>query len=266
MTVKSQGALFPQPRGEQETLSPARRRAGPDRPARRAAALRGGHLLPGARRTRRLDPAGPARAVGRGARRVPARRRWGRGSDTWSACSGPSRTRAGRTARTRSTSTRSRKATPTKADLPEINTPQSLGRMWASSMGLSFAVPPTWTSWLSPPSGGSTSKADPTRRPHPRSWARAPVAFQTRGPARRPPLIRVPLTAADPDEPGVYLAVEVGRATAAASSRSPWSTPSRNRQRDRHRLAVPDPAHRHRARRRRRVFLPIDDPLDEPSR
>ncbi|HZM84909.1 MAG TPA: hypothetical protein VFC19_55005, partial [Candidatus Limnocylindrales bacterium] len=28
-----------------------------------------------------------------------------------------------------------------EADLPEVLTPQSLGKMWASSMGLSFAVP-----------------------------------------------------------------------------------------------------------------------------
>ncbi len=29
----------------------------------------------------------------------------------------------------------------TEAELPEVVTPQSLGKMWASSMGLSFAVP-----------------------------------------------------------------------------------------------------------------------------
>jgi len=49
-------------------------------------------------------------------------------------------------------------------DLPEVLTPQNLGRIWASSMGLSFAVDADIDALPSPSSGGSTRNRRPRTR------------------------------------------------------------------------------------------------------
>lgn len=66
------------------------------------------------------------------------------------------------------------------AELPELLTPQVAGRIWASSMGLSFVVPASIgeinivTSWGSYTQSESLSdSARPTRR-----WARRPVSYE----------------------------------------------------------------------------------------
>ena len=100
---------------------------------------------------------------------------------------------------------------PTEADLPEVVTPQSLGKMWASSMGLSFAVPSgvdliavtaSWGSY------GKTESEDDEGRTR-RVWAREPMSYQREIRLDGDRTYRVPLTAADADHPGVLLAVDV---------------------------------------------------------
>jgi hypothetical protein len=155
----------------------------------------------------------------------------------------------------------------TEADLPEVVTPQSLGKMWASSMGLSFAVPDDvdvlsvtaeWGRY-----GKHESEDEEGRK---RSvWAREPVPYRKDVRLDERPSYRIPLTAADPDEAGVLLAVDVrprpGRRVVHLALVNAQVEPATNA--DIAWLFQPaltvtalDGA--------AAVFLPIDDPLDDP--
>ncbi|APU22203.1 DISARM system helicase DrmA [Actinoalloteichus sp. GBA129-24] len=149
-------------------------------------------------------------------------------------------------------------------ELPEVSTPQNLGRIWASSMGLSFAVPLDVDVLAVTASWGAYRPAeveaeDGRKR---RAW--------TREPARHQPEIRLDggrttrLVLAGTPEAGVLLAVDV-------------------RERAGHRIveltlinAQPEPASQRdtawlfqtalevtAADGAAEVFLPIDDPLDD---
>ncbi|WP_144118320.1 DISARM system helicase DrmA [Catellatospora sichuanensis] len=99
----------------------------------------------------------------------------------------------------------------TDADLPEIITPQNLGRMWASSMGMSFAVPvdvdvlsvkALWGRYDKRESGDDDGKKRSV-------WVREPVAYAREVRLDGEPSDRIPLTADHPDQPGVLLGIEV---------------------------------------------------------
>src|SRR5690606_10883821 len=156
---------------------------------------------------------------------------------------------------------------PVEGDLPEINTPQSLGRMWASSMGLSFAVPHDVDVLTVTAEWGQYSKVPiPTDDGRTRSvWRRAPVSFQKDIRLADHPSFRVPLTADTPDEPGVHLAVEVrprdGRrvveiALVNAQEEPQTATDTAWLFQTRLTVTALDGA--------AAIFLPIDDPLDGP--
>src|SRR6266702_5051395 len=96
-------------------------------------------------------------------------------------------------------------------ELPDLLTMQNAGRMWASSMGLSFVVAPgadelsvsaLWGRY------GKSEVLDEAGNPR-RIWSREPVALtrlvRLDGAASQ----RIPLTGTNPRLPGVYLAVEV---------------------------------------------------------
>ena len=96
-------------------------------------------------------------------------------------------------------------------ELPDLLTMQNAGRMWASSMGLSFVVAPgvdelsVTASWGRYGKSEVLDEAGNARR----IWSREPVAFtkpvRLDGGASQ----RIPLTGTDLQSPGVYLAVEV---------------------------------------------------------
>ena len=98
-----------------------------------------------------------------------------------------------------------------RGELPDILTPQNLGRIWASSMGLSFCagadtdvvvVTVSWGRYFK-----HESEDDEGRK---RSvWAREPMEFEREVRLDGERDFRVPLTAADPSDPGVSLAVAV---------------------------------------------------------
>jgi hypothetical protein len=97
------------------------------------------------------------------------------------------------------------------AELPELLTMQNAGRMWASSMGLSFVAPSGVDEVSVTASWGRYAKSevlDDAGNPR-RVWSREPVSFT--GPVRLDGGVsqRVPLTAPDIGLPGVYLAAEV---------------------------------------------------------
>jgi len=99
----------------------------------------------------------------------------------------------------------------TEAELPEVLTPQSLGKMWASSMGLMFAVPSDVDALAVTARWGrydrrETEDADGRKRS---VWAREPVSYPTEVRLDGERSYRIPLTVTDPDAPGVHLAVEV---------------------------------------------------------
>jgi hypothetical protein len=99
----------------------------------------------------------------------------------------------------------------TEADLPEIITPQALGKLWASSMGLIFAVSSTVdvvavrAEWGSYGLHEITTEEGKTRR----VWFRTPVAHEKEVRLDGPATQRISLTGADPEAPGVNLAVDV---------------------------------------------------------
>jgi hypothetical protein len=99
----------------------------------------------------------------------------------------------------------------TSAELPEILTPQSLGRMWASSMGLSFRVGRDIDVLSAVVEWGQYSKREITNDDgNARSaWIREPVQFEQEIRLDSDPDRKIPLTADDPDVPCVYLAVTV---------------------------------------------------------
>ncbi|HZO66586.1 MAG TPA: DISARM system helicase DrmA [Kribbellaceae bacterium] len=99
----------------------------------------------------------------------------------------------------------------TEADLPEVLTPQSLGRMWASSMGLSFAVPADVDALSVTAHWGRYSKRESQDDAAKKRivWSREPMSYDSEVRMDGEPSYRIPLTATDPDEPGVLLAVDV---------------------------------------------------------
>jgi len=153
-----------------------------------------------------------------------------------------------------------------EADLPEVLTPQSLGKMWASSMGLSFAVPAD-VDVLSVTAGwgryGRRESQDEAGRKR-TVWFREPVSHhhEVRLDGKRS--YRLPLTGKDPDEPGVLLAVDVrprdGRRVVQLALVNAQSEPPTNAdtawlfQSGLSVTALDGAA---------ALFLPIDDPLDD---
>ncbi len=98
-----------------------------------------------------------------------------------------------------------------EAELPDVLTPQSLGRIWASSMGLSFAVPgdvdvlaviAAWGQYTKQ----EFSEEDGRKR---RAWTREPVSHEREIRLDGEESYRIPLTGADENAPGVLLAVAV---------------------------------------------------------
>lgn len=154
----------------------------------------------------------------------------------------------------------------TEPDLPEVLTPQTLGKMWASSMGLSFAVPQDLDVLLVTAAWGRYAKQETEdeqggkRGP----WAREPVSYTKQVRLDGPPSYKLPLTAATADEPGVLLAVDVrprdGRRVVQLALVNAQAEPRSNKDTAwlfQCGLAVSaldgDAA----------VFLPIDDPADD---
>lgn len=97
------------------------------------------------------------------------------------------------------------------ADLPEVLTPQNLGRLWASSMGLSccvgretdiVTVTAEWGAY------GKRDTDDDEGNKH-TVWAREPISHTLEITLTNEPDIRIPLTAASVDGPGVQLAASI---------------------------------------------------------
>jgi hypothetical protein len=98
-----------------------------------------------------------------------------------------------------------------EADLPEIVSPQKLGRMWASSMGLSFVVPGD-VDVLAVRAGWGrydVHEAEDEKGRKARVWYREPVSFNREVRLDEDDSYRIPLTAGDLNTPGVQLAVDV---------------------------------------------------------
>lgn len=96
-------------------------------------------------------------------------------------------------------------------ELPEVVTPQALGRLWASSMGLSFRVAADTDVIAATASWGEytpqkTKDEEGRKRT---AWTRAPREHSVEVRLDGAPDQRVPLTGTTADEPGVYLAVAV---------------------------------------------------------
>lgn len=97
------------------------------------------------------------------------------------------------------------------AELPEILTPQNLGRIWASSMGLRFAVPTDVEAVVVSASWGryvrqATENEDGKKRT---IWVREPVDYEVEVRLDGAPTTTYPLPAdADPKAPGVRLVAE----------------------------------------------------------
>jgi hypothetical protein len=94
---------------------------------------------------------------------------------------------------------------------PDKVTPQNLGHMWASSMGLSFAVPAgtdrihvraTWGQY------GKSSVLEDKGKPR-SAWTREPQEFEREIPLDDKPDDRIGLTDPNPDSSCVYLSVNV---------------------------------------------------------
>ncbi|GGM27851.1 DISARM system helicase DrmA [Dactylosporangium sucinum] len=98
-----------------------------------------------------------------------------------------------------------------EAELPEVLTPQSLGKLWASSMGLSFAVPNDVDALRVTATWGRYGKkeAEDENGKKRSVWAREPVSYSKEIRLDGDPSARLSLTGADPDAPGVLLAVDV---------------------------------------------------------
>lgn len=98
----------------------------------------------------------------------------------------------------------------TDGELPDLLTLQKAGRMWASSMGLSFVVASGMDELSVTASWGRYTKSeslDEAGNPR-RVWSREP--FERQVPVRLDAVSqRIPLVGTDPRLPGVYLAVEV---------------------------------------------------------
>ena len=152
---------------------------------------------------------------------------------------------------------------------PEVLTPQMLGKMWASSMGLSFAVPADVDALTVTAAWGQYRPVEVTdehEKKH-RVWAREPVSYDREVRLDREPSYRIPLTVTDPDAPGVHLAVDVrprdDRRVVQVVLVNTKAEPQNNAETAwlfQCGLTV-TALDGHRA-----VFLPIDDPLDDVRR
>jgi hypothetical protein len=96
-------------------------------------------------------------------------------------------------------------------ELPEIVSPQKLGRMWASSMGLSFAVPGDVDVLTVEANWGQYDlrETEDDKGRMSRVWYREPVSFAREIRLDEDDTYRIPLTAPDIASPGVQLAVDV---------------------------------------------------------
>jgi hypothetical protein len=96
-------------------------------------------------------------------------------------------------------------------DLPEVQTPQNVGRIWASSMGLSFHVGPDIDAVNVRASWGRYAKTEAEDEDGIKRfrWSREPVEYDREVRLDGKPSYRIPLTAKTSDEPGVHLAVTV---------------------------------------------------------
>ncbi|WP_182882078.1 DISARM system helicase DrmA [Microbispora sp. H10949] len=152
-----------------------------------------------------------------------------------------------------------------EAELPDVLTSQNLGRLWASSMGLSFAVPADVDVIAVTASWGRYSKTEIERDDgkKARTWSREPVTYDKEVRLDRESTCRIPLTGATVDDPGVLLAVAVrprhGRRVVELSLINTQREPNSNK----------DAAWLFQTELRVRaldgdaaIFLPIDDPLD----
>ncbi|MEV4621206.1 DISARM system helicase DrmA [Asanoa sp. NPDC049573] len=99
-----------------------------------------------------------------------------------------------------------------EAELPEVVTPQNLGKMWASSMGLSFSVADdtdvlaVTAEWGRYDLRESEEDDNGKRR---RVWYREPVSYKKEVRLDGRTSYRVPLSVPEEDDPGVHLSVEV---------------------------------------------------------
>ncbi|MEU6788800.1 DISARM system helicase DrmA [Nonomuraea angiospora] len=152
------------------------------------------------------------------------------------------------------------------AELSDKLTPQNLGRIWASSMGLSFAVPADVDAVSVTVSWGRYAKTEIELEDGKKvsTWARQPISVDKEIRLEGEPTYHVPLTGG---EQGVYLAVAVrsqpnDRRVVELTLVNAQPEPESN----------PDTAWLFQAELRVRVldgdaaiFLPIDDPLDGDS-
>src|SRR5690606_35364499 len=153
-----------------------------------------------------------------------------------------------------------------EAELPEVITPQNLGKMWAASMGLSFAVPTSVAALAVTASWGRYLRRE-TKEESGRTrsvWTRQPVSYPIEVRLDGAESYQIPLTMADPGEPGVLLAVEVrpreGRRVVQLALVNTQLEPETNSDtawlfQCGLTVTAPDGA--------AAVFLPIDDPADD---
>ncbi|MEU8242245.1 DISARM system helicase DrmA [Actinoplanes missouriensis] len=98
-----------------------------------------------------------------------------------------------------------------EGELPEIVTPQNLGKMWASSMGLSFAVPGD-VDVLTVKAGWGRydiREGEDEKGKKQRIWYREPASFTKEVRLDGDDSYLIPLNAEHADMPGVHLAVEI---------------------------------------------------------
>ncbi|MET7373443.1 DISARM system helicase DrmA [Micromonospora arida] len=153
----------------------------------------------------------------------------------------------------------------TEAELPEVVTPQNLGKMWASSMGLSFAVADETTVLSVVAEWGryDLRESEDEKGKKRRVWYREPVSYLKEVRLAAEASYRIPLTVPHQDDPGVHLAVEVrprdGRRVVQLALINTQLDPQSNADTAwlfQSALTV-TALDGHAA-----VFLPIDDPLD----
>ncbi|GIH68013.1 DISARM system helicase DrmA [Sphaerimonospora thailandensis] len=152
-----------------------------------------------------------------------------------------------------------------EADPADVLTSQNLGRLWASSMGLSFAVPADVDVIAVTAAWGRYGKSEIEREDGRtvRTWSREPVAYAREVRLDRESNYRIPLTGTAIDAPGVLLAVAVrprdGHRVVELSLINTQREPESNK--DTAWLFQTELLVRaldgHAA-----IFLPIDDPLD----
>ncbi|MBW8485557.1 helicase, partial [Actinomadura sp. PM05-2] len=122
-----------------------------------------------------------------------------------------------------------------EADLPDITSPQALGRMWASSMGLSFcvaadvdavAVRAAWGRYEQREEEDDDGKKT-------RPWTREPEQYDRTVDLTADGAQRIPLLAASADGPGVHLRVAVrtrdGRRTVEIALLNQQTEPDSNK-------------------------------------